>query len=445
MKHLNQNVLGFVISFVLATAAQGADGFTATGSLDTARYRHTATLLPSGKVVVAGGESYSIDDSGNIESLFFTSAELYDPATGTWTPAGSLGNARASHTATLLPNGKVLVAGGFIVVGWYTIPLASAELYDPATGTWTPTSSLGTARAGHTATLLPTGKVLVVGGGANSAELYNPATGKWSLTGSLANPSDGGTATLLPNGKVLVAGSGAELYNPATGTWTTTGSLVTARLSHTATLLPNGKVLVAGGERSFYDGSSTITFISAELYDPAAGTWTPTGSLVTARASHTATLLSNGKVLIAGGYNYAESSLFASAELYDPATGTWSATGSLSFERYSHTATLLPNGKALFAGGLGFLGSLSTSSELYESFLNPILNPIKLGDGSFQFNFSNPSGSYRVLASPNAAAPLNTWSNLGPATETQPGSGQFQFTDHQATSYPHRFYRVTSP
>ena len=174
------------------------------------------------------------------------------------------------------------------------------------------------------------------------------------------------TATLLPNGKVLVAGgydgnsvalASAELYDPASGTWTATGSLATARDGHTATLLPNGKVLVAGGL-----DSSQVAFASAELYDPASGTWTATGSLATARYIHTATLLPNGKVLVAGGLTAA--ALLASAELYDPASGTWTATGSLATARYSHTATLLPNGKVLVAGGSDDSSSRARNSTI---------------------------------------------------------------------------------
>jgi len=162
--------------------------------------------------------------------------------------------------------------------------------------------------------------------------------------------------------------------------------------------------------------------------------------------------LPDGKVLVAGGvttnwlYNgsYLTWVGLASAELYDPATGNWSYTGSLSIERASHTATLLPNGRVLVAAGAS-----TNSAELYEptpSYLTPITNPVSLADGSFQFSFSNPGGSsFHILASPNLTAPVNTWSNLGLATETPPGSGQFQFTDHQAMNYPKRFYRVSSP
>jgi len=294
------------------TGSPVAASFSATGSLATARYSHTATLLSNGKVLVAGGSNYSKGSFGPIAS-----AELYDPATGSWSATGSLATARVGHTATLLPNGKVLVAGGRTSLFTLDGPLASAELYDPATGSWSATGSLATARSGHTATLLPNGKVLVVGSYITSAELYDPATGRWRATGSLATARDGHTATLLANGNVLVAGGGdgsgfdyitsAELYDPATGRWSATGSLSTARAGHTATLLPNGKVLVVGGRESF---------TAAELYDPATGSWSTTGFPATARASETATLLPNGNVLIAGGYNLT-TGILASAELYE--------------------------------------------------------------------------------------------------------------------------------
>ena len=366
-------ILGVISCCGLEEAAAAPFTFDNTGSLAAARENHTATLLSNGKVLVVGG----FDGSSALAS-----AELYDPTSGTWSATGGLATARRLHTATLLPNGKVLVAGGVGSSGYLT----SAELYDPASGSWAATNSLATAREYHTATLLPNGKVLVAGGYNSSsgylasAELYDPTSGTWSATNSLATARYVHTATLLPNGKVLVAGgvgnsgllASAELYDPASGKWTATNSLATARYYHTATLLPNGKVLVAGG----FDGSSALA--SAELFDPASGTWTATNSLAAARYIHTATLLPNGKVLVAGGVG--NSGLLASAELYDPTSGTWSATNSLAASRYYHTATLLPNGKVLVAGGGGSSSNSAAlaSVELYDiglGFLRPDWQP----------------------------------------------------------------------
>jgi WD40 repeat protein len=430
-KFVSSVILGFVITFVLAAGARG-DGFTATGGLGANRYNHTATRLLDGRVLVVGG--YGYEDSGP-----GVSAELYNPATGTWTNTSSLDDPRVNHTATLLPNGKVLVAGGVFNSGYGPFGV-NPELYNPTNGTWSVAGGAGGHYYGHTATLLPGGKVLIAGGvidvGAGfqsitkSAMLYDSAANSSVSTGNLGKARYFHTATLLTNGQVLVAGGGtntAELYNPATGTWTNTGSLGTARSSHTATLLPNGKVLVVGG------GTNT-----AELYNPATGTWSPTGNPA---ASGSATLLPNGQVLVVGiivGTIWGQDTPIA--ELYDPATGTWSTAGSPVSPHSGQTATLLSSGQVLVAGGF------YNAAELYASSLNPITSLMRLSDGSIQFSFSNPSGtSYHALASTNVAAPLNTWSNLGPATETPLGSGQFRFTDHQATNYPRRFYRVSSP
>jgi Putative Ig domain/Galactose oxidase, central domain/Kelch motif len=348
--------------------------FEATGSLNTARDLHTATLLPNDIVLVAGGE---VGNGVSFNAL--ATAELYDPALGTWTTTGSLNTARLRHTATLLPNGMVLVAGGHD--SSYN-PTASVELYDPALGTWSAAVNLPSARVFHTATLLPNGMVLVAGGEDSSgsasatAELYDPVTATWTFTGNLNTARDFHTATLLPNGMVLVSGgfngatfASAELYDPASGTWSITGDLNTARSVHTATLLPNGMVLVAGG----FDSSANPT-ASAELYDPALGTWTTTGSLNTARLRHTATLLPDGTVLVTAGAADSNYTPTASAELYDPARGTWGATGSLNTARYVHTATLLPNGMVLVPGG--FNGASLASAELYNPLPPVITSPL---------------------------------------------------------------------
>ena len=258
-------------------------------------------------------------------SVPLASAELYDPATGAWTPTGSLVVARGRQTATLLTSGKVLVAGGY-----NGVPLNSAELYDPAAGTRSATGSivfLGYSQGivGQTATLLTDGSVLLAGGdeaALPAAFIYSPVTGAWTATGSLLFPTQNHTATLLSSGSVLAAGgygetatmTVAELYDPVSSTWQITGSLATSRDFHTATLLPNGSVLVVGGATTPDLDAAQISLASAEIYDPMAGTWSFTGSLATARQEHTATLLPNGSVLITGGSTQANA--LASAEIY---------------------------------------------------------------------------------------------------------------------------------
>jgi hypothetical protein len=274
---------------------------------------------------------------------------------GTWTLTGSLHQAREEQTATLLKSGLVLVAGGAV----NGVPIVSSELYNPATGTWAVTSSLHIDRAAAAAVLLTTGpnagQVLVAGGctsncldATTTAELYNPTTGTWKLTGSLSTARAFFTLTKLANGLVLAAGgctaldingcttvtNSAEIYNPATGSWTHTSAMVTGRATQTATLLSNGAVLVAGGANAAGDALA-----SSELFTVTTG-WKLTGKMNSAHAEHTATLLTSGKVVVAGGENVSGFSQSV-AEIYTPATGKWTRTGGLHEARQEHTAILL--------------------------------------------------------------------------------------------------------
>jgi Galactose oxidase, central domain/WD40-like Beta Propeller Repeat len=344
----------------------------------------TATKLADGRVLITEGCG--------------TAAELYDSATGSFSPTGSLLATRGGKTATLLADGRVLVTGGYNCARagedgvW-----ATAEIYDPVTATFSATGSMSTPREFHTATLLADGRVLVAGGYTApapaaagritlaslrtaesaasvlaTAEIYDPATGTFSKTGSMSTYRDHHTATLLEDGRVLVVGGGgegyassksADVYDPAMGRFTKTGSLKTGRWLHTATLLGDGRVLILGGrspQDSVYD--------SAETYDPEAGRFNPAGSMSEGRQQHTATLLPDGRVLIAGGYSSDGNRwrVLSSTEMFDPATDGYSPIGSMGTPRSDHTATRLDDGTVLIVGGIdiGRDGGVGVSSAV---------------------------------------------------------------------------------
>jgi len=443
---------GLVTTFPVPFSAE-AGVFQTTGAMHTARYSHTATLLPNGEVLVTGGY-----DSNDVE---IASAELYEPASGLWQLTSPMIKTRAFHTATLLPNGRVLVAGGYTDTGSTT----SAEIYDPATGMWRLTGPMHQIHSEHSATLLPDGKVLVASGDDESAELYNPATGNWTETGSLTDWRYGHTATLLGNGKVLVAAGGtytAEFYDPATGVWTWTDEPWDDRDYHTATLLPDGRALLIGGLACCGPFGGPYANSSMEWYDPTDGGWTRSitnlvDSPVSGRAEHTATLLFNGRVLTAGGEVNMPggfgTTITAGAKEYDPVIGEWGPTVPMTMPRYFHTATLLNNGQVLIAGGttLQSFYVATQAAELYtpSSSSSPTPTPPTIADtkrlpnGEVHFSFTNtPGARFSVLATTHPTLPLNDWMVLGGVVEVSPG--QFQFTDTQATSYANRYYRLRS-
>jgi hypothetical protein len=351
--------------------------------MNAARENATATLLPNGKVLIAGGYSNITINTGSLSST-----EIYSPVTNTFAASTpSMNQARTNATATLLPNGRVLIAGGLVAPTFLEMlpfALSSTEIYDPATNTFaTSTPNMNDARTQATATLLPNGKLLIAGGFGNtgdlsSTEVYDPATNTFATsTPSMKDARESATAALLPNGEVLIAGGSSngtllastEIYDPATNSFaTSTPSMKDARALATATLLPNGEVLIAGGS-----GNGGV-LASTEIYDPDTNTFaTSTPSMKDARALATATLLPNGKVLIAGGIGeFNPNEDLASIEIYDPVSNTFAAsTPSMKEARDSATATLLLNGKVLIAGG-GFIPSISgavisvlSSTEVY--------------------------------------------------------------------------------
>ena len=358
IRHLR--LAGVTLAAMLAlTSAAVADTPVAPGwtsglaAISVSRTAATATLLDDGKVLLAGGHQFVIG------TTVFASSELYNPQTNTWAATGAMKTARFDAAAVRLADGRVLVLGGTTTGG---TALASAELYDPETGKWSDAHAMLSARDLPAAVLLPSGKVFVAGGAGKTAELYDPATDTWAAAAAMTVSRLHPAAALLADGRVLVAGgndgtgavASTEVYTPTTNTWAAPTNMSTERDRPTLTTLTSGKVLVAGGGAL---GGASLA--SAERFDPATRAWSSANAMTNQHgAGAAATRLPNGRVLVTGG-QIADNGAPGS-DVYDPATNTWASGGTQTGTRFFHTSTLLPSGQVLLAGSVANSG-LSTS------------------------------------------------------------------------------------
>ena len=375
----NYTLVATAGSAAVTSNAFTVEGFCATTSLSTPRELDTTQLLKNGQVLIAGG-------ANSTTSQTYTTAEIYDPVTATVSPTGSLvaPSGRVLHASVLLPNGKVLLLGGQDNAG---NPLATAELYDPPSGTFSATGEMAQPRNRPGAIVLANGKVLVNGGHNSSgalaaAEIYDPATGSFTPTGNLNQARARHMMILLPNGKVLVAGgrsfsgapvtvfASAEIFDPTanggTGAFSAIGNMKSARDEARATLLASGKVLIVGGFAGYQTGQ---TVSSAELFDPTTNTFTLTGNMSAARAHPTLSLLPDGRAVVAGGVPDAGLTTPGeqTAETYNPATGTFSLTGPMTLGREFAQTVTLPNGNPLISGGDDGVNTTATQEIFYSS------------------------------------------------------------------------------
>jgi hypothetical protein len=362
-------VFAFILFCQTIHIASGQTLWAKTGSLNQPRLQTTGVLLNDGRILLAGSLTCTP------RCTAFATAEIYNPATGVWSETSPLNSPRFNHVAAKLPDGRVLIAGGYVSPGVLT---GSCEIYDPGTGVWAPTGSLSTPRQFHQGVVLANGNVLVVGGlgmdgkgsfvTLGSAELYDSATGQWKSAGSLVTARYLHTTTLLGDGRVLVTGgaaesssgqnqpqfASAEIYDPASNGWTSAAPMSVTRSAHAATLLNTGQVLITGG----WSPAGTPSF-TGELYDAKKDQWTATARMRAPRANHTTTLLADASVLAVGGNGN-----WVVAERYDPATATWTAVPELNEGRTYHSATLLGDGSVLVAGGADVTDTYLSSAEV---------------------------------------------------------------------------------
>jgi len=316
-------------------------------SMTTARAGHTATILPDFKVLIAGG--------GDANGTVLASTEIYDPTQETFSRAANLTVPRQGHIAAVLSDGKILIAGGATAGPHHGTGLSSAEDYDLETGKFSPRGNMHARRVRAAVTTLRDGSPLVTGGtdgdhSLDSAETYSVLTGKWTLVGKMASPRVSHTSTLLQDGRVLIVGgvgknhevlANAEIYDPKTKQFTAARSMHHPRYGHTAALLTNGKVVVAGGS----DYNQGAALASAEIYDPATNSFAEIGNMATARwRLPAASILLDGRAFVAGGA--------ASAEVLDPIAGTFrTVEGGFDTARFECATVQLMDGSVRIFGG----------------------------------------------------------------------------------------------
>ena len=356
-------------------------------AMTTARANAAAIRLRDGRVLICGGTA-----TGEIGGVL-SSAEIYDPVARTFTPTGSMTVPRTGQTITMLRDGRVLLTGGDQNAGFRS-QLASAEIYDPGSGTFTATGSMSTPREGHTATMLRDGRVLVVGGSPNgiqttgSAEIYDPASGTFNNTGHLNQPRVAHVAALLGTGKVLIAGGGrggmpggyisydtAEMYDPSSRTFTPIRAhMKSDRVGAAAVKLNDGRVLIVGGKSGrmmtsrLRNIASFTPLNTAEVYDPEAGAFIKTGDMSAPHYLATATMLDDGNVLVVGGWLVQGPIVVGmhDAEVYQPETNRFYQAGRTNVARLTNTATLLNDGEVLIAGGVADKALITASVEFYS-------------------------------------------------------------------------------
>jgi N-acetylneuraminic acid mutarotase len=406
-------LMALLVVLLAPAAAQAAAGFSSTTPMGFDRLRHTATVLPNGEVLIAAGQ-------GDL-SVTLDSAERFDPASQTWTPAASLAHPRSGATATLLRNGKVLVVGG----SSGGLEVETAELYDWVSDTWSPAADMPTPRTDHTATMLRNGKVLVAGGAIgtvpiDTALVYNPTQNTWSPTANtMLARRRSARAAMLPDGRVLVAGgtarngegeeeaqASAEIYDPATNSWTATGEMEVARNSFSIAPLPDGRILVAGGYQfNWFDPAP-----GAEIFDPVSETWSPTATPLINRSESTAIVLSSGLVL--------QTEWEPMAELFNPATETWSDAGSEVGAHVGMANVRLSDGRVLLTGGCECGPSPVDDASLYTPATKASTTPLDFGD---QY-VGNRSPVLNVTVQNRGAE------NLFPTASSISGIGASEFT-----------------